>query len=128
MSADGQHRKWGFSDPAIGDRIRERRVELGFSQRGAVRDLLYTAAYLSRIEAGQRTPSVLFLRAIAPILECSVAWLETGEDLVDIRVPADVAKRLYEGFSITSEDLDASLMCRLGLALGFLDEHVIGLA
>ena len=37
-------------------------------------------AYISRIEAGVRTPSVKVLRKLAPKLGVSVSWLETGED------------------------------------------------
>ena len=37
-------------------------------------------AYISRIEAGVRTPSVKVLRKLAPKLGVSVAWLETGRD------------------------------------------------
>ena len=37
-------------------------------------------AYISRIEAGQRTPSVKALRKLAPKLGVSVRWLETGQD------------------------------------------------
>jgi transcriptional regulator with XRE-family HTH domain len=37
-------------------------------------------AYISRIEAGVRTPSVKVLRKLAPKLGVSVAWLETGEE------------------------------------------------
>jgi transcriptional regulator with XRE-family HTH domain len=36
-------------------------------------------AYISRIEAGVRTPSVKVLRKLAPKLGVSVTWLETGE-------------------------------------------------
>lgn len=52
-------------------------------------------AYISRIEAGVRTPSVKVLRKIAPKLGVSVAWLETGNE-----DPAELLARLvieYEG-------------------------------
>lgn len=90
---------------------------------------MYTAAALSRIENGQRQPSLAFLRALAPQLECSVAWLETGEELVDVRLPLAVAQRLHDGLPISFEDLDAMLMYRLGVAIGApAEEPVIGLA
>lgn len=37
-------------------------------------------AYISRIEAGARQPSVRALRKLAAKLNVSVEWLETGED------------------------------------------------
>jgi transcriptional regulator with XRE-family HTH domain len=57
----------------------QRRLELGLSQR----DLAgpgTSYAYISRIERGQRRPSVRALRQLAPKLKVSVEWLETGED------------------------------------------------
>ena len=63
----------------VGKRIRQRRKELGLSQRQlAAPGVSY--AYVSRIEADQRKPSVRALRALAPKLGVSVHWLETGEE------------------------------------------------
>jgi transcriptional regulator with XRE-family HTH domain len=63
----------------VGDRIRQRRRELGLSQRELACDGV-TYAYVSRLEANARIPSVKALRRIAPRLGVSVYWLETGED------------------------------------------------
>jgi transcriptional regulator with XRE-family HTH domain len=63
---------------AIGRRIRERREELGLSQRALAEPGL-SYAYISRIEAGKRRPSVRALRKLAPKLGVSAHWLETGE-------------------------------------------------
>jgi transcriptional regulator with XRE-family HTH domain len=62
----------------IGDRIRSRRLELGLSQRDLACDGV-TYAYISRLEANARTPSVKALRKLAAKLGVSVHWLETGE-------------------------------------------------
>jgi transcriptional regulator with XRE-family HTH domain len=63
----------------IGERIRQRRLELGLSQRGlAVPGVSY--AYVSRIESNSRQPSTKTLRKLAPRLGVSVHWLETGEE------------------------------------------------
>jgi transcriptional regulator with XRE-family HTH domain len=63
----------------LGERVRERRLELGLSQRElASKGVSY--AYISRIEAGTRNPSVKALRKLAPKLGVSVEWLETGEE------------------------------------------------
>jgi transcriptional regulator with XRE-family HTH domain len=61
----------------IGARIHKRRLELGLSQRALATDGV-SYAYISRIEADQRRPSVRALRKLASKLEVSVYWLETG--------------------------------------------------
>jgi transcriptional regulator with XRE-family HTH domain len=73
---------------SVGDRIRERRVALGLSQRDLA-DQGLTNAYISRLEANQRQPSVKALRLLAPKLGVSVHWLETGEE-----DPAEVLAQL----------------------------------
>jgi len=63
----------------VGERIRTRRLELGLSQRElSAPGVSY--AYISRIEAGFRRPSVKALRKLAPKLGVSVHWLETGRE------------------------------------------------
>lgn len=64
--------------PTVGDRIYERRVELGLNQRDLGWQSGLTAAYISRVELGQRQPSVKALRKLAPPLDVSVYWLENG--------------------------------------------------
>lgn len=64
---------------SIGARLRERRLALGLSQRDLGSPGI-SYAYISRIEAGVRQPSVKALRKIAPRLGVSVEWLETGEE------------------------------------------------
>lgn len=63
---------------AVGARLRQRRQSLGLSQRDLSEPGI-SYAYISRIEAGARTPSVKALRKLAPKLGVSVDWLETGE-------------------------------------------------
>jgi len=63
----------------IGERIRQRRIELGLSQRDLAEPGV-SYAYISRIEANARRPSVHTLRKLAPKLQVSVHWLETGTD------------------------------------------------
>jgi transcriptional regulator with XRE-family HTH domain len=64
---------------SIGDRIRDRRRVLGLSQRD-LEGCGITFSYISRIELGERTPSMKALRKLAPKLGVSVHWLETGEE------------------------------------------------
>jgi transcriptional regulator with XRE-family HTH domain len=55
----------------IGDRIRQRRLELGLSQRELASEGV-TYAYISRLEANTRTPSIKALRKLALKLDVSV--------------------------------------------------------
>jgi transcriptional regulator with XRE-family HTH domain len=64
----------------IGERLKRLRLERGLSQRElAAPGVSY--AYISRIEAGTRQPSVKALRRLAAKLGVSADYLETGSDL-----------------------------------------------
>lgn len=67
-------------DPVkVGQRVRESRDRLGISQR----ELAFpgcTAAYISRIEKGERVPSLQILREFAVRLDVSETFLARGED------------------------------------------------
>ncbi len=84
----------------IGERLRRLRVERGFSQRQlSAPGVSY--AYISRIEAGARRPSVKALRQLARKLGVSAEFLETGSeigefDLRELRL-ADAELRLRLG-------------------------------
>ncbi len=65
---------------AIGGRIRQRRMQLGFSQR-KVRELMelssvsVTKSQFSRIELGELLPSAVEVIALAEALGVTVQWL-----------------------------------------------------
>jgi transcriptional regulator with XRE-family HTH domain len=61
----------------VGERLHRLREERGLSQRELASPGV-SYAYISRIEAGQRTPSVKALRQLASGLGVSVEFLETG--------------------------------------------------
>ncbi|MEP6813509.1 MAG: helix-turn-helix domain-containing protein [Actinomycetota bacterium] len=66
----------------IGERLKRLRLERSFSQRElAAPGVSY--AYISRIEAGTRQPSVKALRRLAAKLGVTADYLETGSDLDD---------------------------------------------
>src|SRR5438046_1280743 len=67
---------------SIGQRLRRLRLERNLSQRELAGPGV-SYAYISRIEAGARRPSVKALRMLAPKLGVSVEYLETGSDLRD---------------------------------------------
>ena len=84
---------------SIGQRLRRLRHERGLSQRElAAPGVSY--AYISRIEAGTRQPSVKALRKLARRLDVSPGYLETGRDIDDAGelelslVDAELALRL----------------------------------
>lgn len=64
----------------IGQRLRRLRIEHGLSQR-ELSDPGVSYAYISRIEAGSRQPSVKAIRRLASKLGVSPEYLETGVDL-----------------------------------------------
>src|SRR5579859_939326 len=66
----------------IGQRLKRLRLERGLSQRElSAPGVSY--AFISRIEAGTRQPSVKALRMLAKKLNVSVEYLETGRELGD---------------------------------------------
>src|SRR4051812_2599154 len=83
----------------VGRRLREARDRAGLSQR----QLAFpgcTAAYISRLEAGARVPSLQMINQLASRLEVSGQWLATGVEaaIVDPTdlIEAEVALRLGE--------------------------------
>jgi transcriptional regulator with XRE-family HTH domain/predicted negative regulator of RcsB-dependent stress response len=78
----------GEQTESVGQRVRRLRIERGLSQR----DLSgpgVSYAYISRIEAGYRSPSLKAMRMLARRLGVSLDYLETG-----IRTPQSVARDL----------------------------------
>jgi tetratricopeptide (TPR) repeat protein len=86
------------SPAAVGERLRAARRAAGLSQR----DLSFdgcTAAYVSRIEAGARTPSYQILREFAKRLGVTADYLATGDEglvVPDALLEAEIALRLGE--------------------------------
>jgi transcriptional regulator with XRE-family HTH domain len=85
-------------DPAaVGRRLKDARLAAGFSQR----QLSFpgcSAAYISRLEAGDRVPSLQLLRKIAAKLGADEQYLATGVERVEQDPPeaveAEVERRL----------------------------------
>ena len=71
-------------DPEIGKRIRKLRLEQGLSQR-AISQPGISYAYVSRVEAGARRPSLSALIELATKLDTTGLYLLTGRD--DARCP-----------------------------------------
>jgi transcriptional regulator with XRE-family HTH domain len=101
----------------IGERLKRLRLERGYSQRElAAPGVSY--AYISRIEAGTRQPSVKALRRLAVKLNVSADYLERGSDLDpeaerELRLSdLELAIRLGEW-----DDIDAPLQAALDEAI-----------
>jgi transcriptional regulator with XRE-family HTH domain len=85
-------------DPvAVGRRLKDARLAAGLSQR----QLSFpgcSAAYISRLEAGDRVPSLQLLRKLAAKLNADEQYLATGEEQVQQPPPelieAEVERRL----------------------------------
>ena len=73
----------GDTTEGIGARLKRLRLARGFSQRDLSSPGV-SYAYISRIEAGARTPSVKALRKLAQKLGVSVEYLETGRDIREV--------------------------------------------
>jgi transcriptional regulator with XRE-family HTH domain len=93
-------------EETIGQRLRRLRLDRGLSQREiAMPGVSY--AYISRIEGGQRQPSLQALRLLAPRLGVSAEELETGR-----RVPQAAERELR----VTDAELQLRLDADLGAA------------
>jgi transcriptional regulator with XRE-family HTH domain len=88
---------------SIGKRLRRLRVDRGLSQR-ELSSPGVSYAYISRIEAGARTPSVKALRQLARKLGVTVEHLETGEPTP---IEHGVADAGLEFASLTGQELQA---------------------
>ena len=73
----------GTTRETVGARVKRLRLQRGLSQRDLSSPGV-SYAYISRIEAGARTPSVKALRKLAQKLGVSVEYLETGRDIRDV--------------------------------------------
>ena len=123
-----------MTDEPVGPRLRRLRLERGLSQRElAAPGVSY--AYISRIEAGTRQPSVKALRRLAAKLGVSAEYLETGSDLApagerelkltDLELAvrlgnAEGAQRPLEAVladAVAAGDHDAALRARVALAI-----------
>jgi transcriptional regulator with XRE-family HTH domain len=131
----------------VGERLKRLRLERGLSQRElATPGVSY--AYISRIEAGTRQPSVKALRKLARQLDVSTEYLETGRDIDDsgerelnivdaelaLRLgdPATAEARLQELFemAVLAGDRPHAARARIGVALAAFErgEHAATVA
>lgn len=119
---------------SVGRRLRRLRLERGISQRDLSGPGI-TYAYISRIEAGTRQPSVKALRMLARKLGVTPEYLETGSELPplqarelrlaeqELRLRLDGESDTAEAYAILDEaeaDADVAAVVRARILLGFL--------
>jgi tetratricopeptide (TPR) repeat protein len=121
-------------DPvAVGQRLRQTRQAAGLTQRQLAFEGC-TAAYVSRIEAGARVPSLQILHEFAKRLGVSPEYLATGqadpEDLSSELLEAEVAfqlgdhERAAELYEAARQNADSpAALARARLGLGQLALH-----
>src|SRR5690242_21741960 len=96
----------------VGERLRRLRLARGLSQRDlSAPGVSY--AYISRIEAGARRPSVKALRMLAQKLGVTAEYLETGSELAtsearELRL-ADIELRLRLEGDVALDELKEGL-------------------
>ena len=82
-------------DPqAVGNRLRTARETAGLSQR----QLAFpgcSPAYISRIESGERIPSLQLLRKLSQKLDADEQYLDTGEERIE-QMPPEVVEAEVE--------------------------------
>jgi tetratricopeptide (TPR) repeat protein len=118
---------------SIGERIRRLRKERGLTQR----DLAgpgASYAYLSRIEGGQRRPSIRVIRLLADRLDVNAEYLETGRDVpeqaerelrlndadLELRLGRDLERARTTLAELIEEDPGDGIATRARAALGIL--------
>lgn len=125
----------------VGERLRRLRAERGLSQRDLSSPGV-SYAYISRIEAGARRPSVKALRMLAEKLGVTAEYLETGSQIVDaearelrladlelrLRLDGDAAggeleQILAEALAHADESAAARAHIALGVAADARSEH-----
>ena len=114
-------------DPvAVGQRLKEARERAGLSQRRLAFDGC-SPAYISRVEAGNRIPSLQVIAQLAARLGISDSWLATGKEnrvatlLRDAEIAlrlddVDEARRLYSGALDEADDATSRSSALEGLA------------
>jgi tetratricopeptide (TPR) repeat protein len=119
---------------SVGERLRRLRLERGLSQRDLSSPGV-SYAYISRIEAGARRPSVKALRMLAQKLGVTAEYLETGSEIgasearelrlaeleLRLRLDGDASREeLAQLLAEANADADTPVAARAHIALGLI--------
>jgi transcriptional regulator with XRE-family HTH domain len=88
---------------AMGDRLREAREYLGFSQEEVAKYLGVSRSALSNIETGQRKVDALEMKRLASLYKRPVTHF-TGEDAQELAVGEEVAHLARKASELSAED------------------------
>ncbi len=88
----------------IGERIRLRRKELNITQAKIYQEIGISSGNLSGIEAGKSLPSASALIGLSKILNCSIDWILTGENIISDSFFNNREKELLNNFRKLSDD------------------------
>lgn len=64
---------------SIGERIKQRRTELGLKQSEVYKEVGISSGRLSDLEGGKHAPSLVTLYRLSIALNCSIDWIITGK-------------------------------------------------
>jgi transcriptional regulator with XRE-family HTH domain len=87
----------------LGERLREARDYLGFSQEEVATFLGVSRSALSNIESGQRKVDALELKKLAGLYKRPVSFF-TGEDAQDLPVAEDIAHLARKAAELSTDD------------------------
>lgn len=80
----------------VGERIRKRRLELGWTQEVLAEKAGMSNSFLSDLENGKRSVGADKLHDLARVLDLSLDYLMSGEEVeapkADVQIPASLAK------------------------------------
>lgn len=103
---------------SIGERMRNRRLELHLTQTDIFEKTGITSGVLSRIENGKNIPSVIAFYTLAETLSCDMTWLITGvsSNMQKSQI-CEKEELILNGFRKLSEDDQDELLGILNLKL-----------
>lgn len=103
---------------SVGNRIKQRRIELNMTQKDIYERCGLATGALSKIENGERNPSVTLFYDIARSLDCNMEWLLIGEN-ANSHIPeiCESEEELLKGFRELSEDDQDEILAIIKLKL-----------
>ena len=103
----------------IGSRIKQKRTELGLTQRQVKEKTGISSGNLSEIENGSKLPSSPTLIALSNLLDCSIDWILKGEASTSSsqQFSNESEQALIEGFRLLSPEDREDIMSLLNTKL-----------
>lgn len=110
----------------IGTKIKEKRMELGISQKDLAQKVGLTAGFLSQIERDQAEPSITSLRKISEALNVAVFYFLMTDDEKKAVVRKDERQKLtFRDSHMTYELLSPDLNRQMEMFMGELEPGAV---